>query len=156
LGNQLQLAKNTVDRYLDLLSKVFVIYKVEGFSRNLRKEITKTSRWYFYDNGIRNALINNFSKISLRNDLGQLWENYLAIERVKKLHYDKITVNKFFWRTYDGQEIDWIEERDGKLSAFEFKFTEPKKKTPPAAFAKAYTDAEYSIVSRSNYTDFIV
>lgn len=156
LGNQLQLAKNTVDRYLDLLSKVFVIYKIEGFSRNLRKEITKTSRWYFYDNGIRNAVINNFNKINFRDDIGLLWENYLASERVKKQHLDSKIVNNYFWRTYDGQEIDWIETYDGALNAFEFKWNAHKKIKIPAAFSKAYPDAGFSIIDKTNYLDFIV
>jgi len=88
------LAKNTVEKYLDLLSKVFILFKIEGFSRNLRKEITKSRRWYFYDNGIRNGLINNFNRLNIRNDVGDLWENYLASERLKKQHYKKIKTNK--------------------------------------------------------------
>src|SRR5690554_7362764 len=131
LGNQLQLSKNTVERYLDLLSKVFVLFKVEGFSKNLRKEITKSSRWYFYDNGIRNALINNFNTLKMRNDVGDLWENYLAAERVKNQHYKKIKACNYFWRTYDRQELDWVEERGEALSGFEFKWNENKKAKIP-------------------------
>lgn len=156
LGNQLQISKNTVERYLDLLSKVFVLFKVEGFSRNLRKEITKTSRWYFYDNGIRNALIDNFKQLDLRNDVGDLWENYLACERIKKQHYRKMKVRNYFWRTYDQQESDWLEEQTDTLSGFEFKWNENKKSKIPTAFAKAYPDAGFDVISKRNYLDFIV
>jgi len=155
LANQLQLAKNTVEKYLDLLSKVFILFKIEGFSRNLRKEITKSSRWYFYDNGIRNGLINNFNRLNIRNDVGDLWENYLASERLKKQHYKKIKTNNYFWRTYDRQELDWLEERADKLSGFEFKWNANKKSKMPAAFAKGYTGATFEVVNRNNYLDFI-
>ena len=137
LGNQLQLSKNTVERYLTLLTKVFVIFKVEGFSKNLRKEITKTSRYYFYDNGIRNALISNFKRLTERNDTGDLWENYLASERVKKQHYNKIKARNFFWRTYDQQELDWLEETGEDLSGFEFKWSTTKVSKIPVAFSNA-------------------
>lgn len=155
LANQLQLSKNTVANYLDLLSKVFILFKIEGFSRNLRKEIVKSSRWYFYDNGIRNAIINNFNKLNSRNDIGDLWENYLAYERIKKQHYHKIKTNNYFWRTYDQQELDWLEEIGDKLEGFEFKWNENKKAKIPTAFAKAYPEADFTIVNKSNYLDFI-
>ncbi|MCK4445956.1 MAG: ATP-binding protein, partial [Candidatus Marinimicrobia bacterium] len=115
LGRQLGMSKNTVERYLDLLQKVFVIFKRNGFSRNIRKEITKSPRYYFYDNGIRNALIANFNPLNLRNDIGQLWENYVAVELLKKQEYRRIQANNYFWRTYNKKEIDMIEEKDGKL-----------------------------------------
>ncbi|WP_443936540.1 ATP-binding protein [Pedobacter sp. MW01-1-1] len=155
LGNQLQLSKNTVDNYLDLLSKVFIIFKVEGFSRNLRKEIVKSSRWYFYDNGIRNGIIGNFNRLDSRNDVGDLWENYLALERLKKQHYQKNQTNNYFWRTYDQQELDWLEEKGDTLQAFEFKWNENKKSKIPTAFAKAYPDATFEVISKLNYLDFI-
>ncbi|MFV8346237.1 ATP-binding protein [Flavobacterium sp. ZB4P13] len=155
LANQLQMSKNTVATYLDLLSKVFIIFKVEGFSRNLRKEIVKSSRWYFYDNGIRNGIINNFNRLDSRTDVGYLWENYLAVERVKKQNYLKIKSNNYFWRTYDQQELDWLEETADKLSGFEFKWNETKKVKIPAAFAKAYPDATFEVINKSNYLDFI-
>lgn len=155
IANALQLSKNTVVNYLDLLTKVFVIFKVEGFSRNLRKEITKSSRWYFFDNGIRNALINNFNRLNLRSDSGQLWENYLSSERIKKQHYLKIKTENYFWRTYDQQEIDWLEVQNDKISGFEFKWNEFKKVKEPAAFAKAYPDATFEVVKRNNYLNFI-
>ena len=155
LGNQLQLSKNTVERYLTLLTKVFVIFKVEGFSKNLRKEITKTSRWYFYDNGIRNALISNFKRLTERNDTGDLWENYLASERVKKQHYNKIKARNFFWRTYDQQELDWLEETGEDLSGFEFKWSTTKVSKIPVAFSKAYPEASFEVITKNNYLDFI-
>ncbi|RDI56503.1 ATP-binding protein [Flavobacterium glaciei] len=155
LANQLQMSKNTVSNYLDLLSKVFIIFKVEGFSRNLRKEIVKSNRWYFYDNGIRNGIINNFNRLDSRTDVGDLWENYLAVERVKKQNYLKTKTNNYFWRTYDHQELDWLEEKGDALAGFEFKWSETKKAKIPAAFAKAYPDATYEVINRSNYLDFI-
>lgn len=155
LGNQLQLSKNTVERYLDLLSKVFVLFKIEGFSRNLRKEITKTSRWYFYDNGIRNALLSNFQPLSLRSDTGELWENYLVSERIKKRAYTGMNTRNHFWRTYDQQELDWLEADGDNLKAFEFKWSETKTGKIPKAFGKAYPEAGYLCVNRTNYLDFI-
>lgn len=155
LANQLQMSKNTVANYLDLLSKVFIIFKVEGFSRNLRKEIVKSSRWYFYDNGIRNGIINNFNRLDSRTDVGDLWENYLAVERVKKHNYLKIKKNNYFWRTYDQQELDWLEEKGEELAGFEFKWSETKKVKIPAAFAKAYPEATFEVINKSNYLDFI-
>ena len=155
LANQLQLSKNTVSNYLDLLSKVFIIFKVGGFSRNLRKEIVKSSRWYFYDNGIRNAIINNFNRLDSRNDVGDLWENYMVSERIKKQNYQKIKTNNYFWRTYDQQELDWLEEIGDNISAFEFKWNENKKLKIPAAFAKTYPDASFEVINQRNYLDFI-
>ena len=156
LATQLQLSKNTVANYLDLLSKVFILFKVEGFSRNLRKEVVKSSRWYFYDNGIRNGIINNFNKIENRNDIGALWENYLASERIKKQHYQKTRTNNYFWRTYDQQELDWLEEKGDNLAGFEFKWNENRKSKIPAAFAKAYPEASYEVINRDNYLEFVM
>jgi predicted AAA+ superfamily ATPase len=156
LARQLGISKNTVENYLDLLSKVFVIYKVPGFSKNLRKEITKSNRWYFYDNGIRNGIIGNFSRLDARNDVGDLWENYLASERVKYQNYNQISVRNYFWRTYDQQELDWLEEENGLLRAYEFKWNENRKAKIPGAFAKAYPEASYAVINKMNYLDFIV
>jgi len=110
LATKLSLNRETVERYLDLLEKVFVIFRVGGFSRNLRKEITRNARYYFYDNGVRNSLIQNFNYANLRNDIGQLWENFLMIERRKINQFTNRRVNAYFWRTYDRKEIDYIEE----------------------------------------------
>ena len=155
LGNQLQMSKNTVDTYLDLLSKVFIVFKVEGFSRNLRKEIVKSSRWYFYDNGIRNGLINNFNRLENRTDVGDLWENYLAVERIKKQNYQKIATNNYFWRTYDQQELDWLETEAEVMEGYEFKWNENRKSKIPTAFAKAYPEAIFTVINKQNYLDFI-
>jgi hypothetical protein len=155
LGKQLAMSKNTVERYLDLLSKVFVVFRIGGYSRNLRKEIVKNSRWYFYDNGVRNAIIQNFNRLDLRADVGELWENYLAIERKKYLNYRQVHCNHYFWRTYDQQEIDWIEEEGDQLRAFEFKYQLSKKPKAPAAWAKAYPQASYEVIHTGNYLDWI-
>jgi len=154
LGRQLGLSKNTVERYLDLLSKVFVIYNRRGYSRNLRKEVTKSSRWYFYDNGIRNALISNFNLPALRQDMGMLWENYIATERLKYNTYNHLFVNSYFWRTYDQQEIDLVEEQNTALNAYEFKWKQDKAKIP-VAFAKAYPGVSFSVIHSNNYLHFI-
>jgi predicted AAA+ superfamily ATPase len=154
LGKQLPMSKNTVERYLDILSKVFVVYRLNGFSRNLRKEIVKNSKWYFYDNGIRNAIIANFNSITTRDDLGVLWENYLMSERIKHLSYSGVICNRYFWRTYDKQEIDLIEEREGKLFAHEFKW-KADKAVVPAAWESAYPDASYEVITSQNFMDWL-
>lgn len=155
LGNTLGLAKQTVERYLDLLEKAFVIKKVRGFSRNLRSEISKSSRYYFLDNGIRNALINNFNYISSRNDIGMLWENFLFLERIKKCHYSRIFTNVYFWRTYNREEIDLVEEREGQLWGYEFKWGSKRPK-PPESWLETYKDAHFECISRENFLAFIV
>lgn len=154
LGRSLGLSKNTVDRYLDLLTKVFVIYKRSGYSKNLRKEIVKSNRWYFFDNGVRNALINNFNLLAARQDIGMLWENYICSERIKRNAYKGNRVNSYFWRTYDQQEIDLVEEKNDAIEAFECKWKQEKAKAP-VAFAKAYPDAPFSTIHQKNYLDFI-
>lgn len=155
LSNKLGLSRNTVEKYLDLLSKVFIIFKVKGFSRNLRKEIVKNSKWYFYDNGIRNALIGNLNPINLRNDIGQLWENYAISERKKKQFYRGTLVYNYFWRTYDQQEIDWVEDRGGSLYAYEFKWNEKRKSKVPIAWKNAYPDAQFEIITPSNFHNWL-
>jgi len=155
LGKQLGLSKNTVEKYLDLLSKVFVVFRLGGFSRNLRKEVAKTAKWYFWDLGIRNAVIGNFSPLSVRNDVGLLWENYLISERLKSNSNSLGFSRYYFWRTYDGQEIDLIEENNQSLGAFEFKWKEKSAKAP-LAFARAYPDSTFSCIHQHNYPDFIL
>ncbi|WP_225586891.1 ATP-binding protein [Algoriphagus sp. Y33] len=155
LGKQLGMSKNTVERYLDLLSKVFVVFKIGGYSRNLRKEIVKNSRWYFYDNGVRNAIIQNFNRLNMRADVGDLWENYLAVERRKFQNYSQMHCTNYFWRTYDQQEIDWVEEEGDLLRAFEFKYQPNKPPKAPAAWAKAYPEASYEVIHPVNYLDWI-
>ena len=156
LGKQLGLSKNTVERYLDLLQKVFVLYRLGGFSKNLRKEVSKSSKWYFADNGVRNAVIRNFEPLSLRTDTdrGALWENYIITERLKRNHNERLGLDFYFWRTYDKQEIDLIEIGSGTMNAFEMK---AGKKTPsaPKAFAKAYPEAQFAAVNINNYSVYI-
>ena len=154
LGIQLGISKNTVEKYLDLLSKVFILHKVEGFSRNLRKEITKNSRWYFLDNGIRNAVIANFNPLHARNDIGALWENYMISERLKYQEYKRISSNNYFWRTYEQQEIDWVEERDGSLFGYEFKWKEEKIKIP-TQWKSAYPDASFELININNFSEWL-
>lgn len=154
LSNSLGIAKQTVARYLDLLEKTFIIKQVRGFSRNLRKEVTKTCRYYFWDNGIRNAIINNFNRLDTRDDIGMLWENYLFIERIKKQAYHRIFADNYFWRTYDRQEIDLVEERDGRLFGFEFKWGN-KKVRPPRLWLDTYDNAEFMVINQENYLSFI-
>lgn len=154
LGKQLAMSKNTVERYLDILSKVFIVYRLNGFSRNLRKEIVKNSKWYFYDNGIRNAIVANFNVINSRDDLGLLWENYMMSERIKNNHYGGVVYNKYFWRTYDQQEIDLIEESEGKLFAYEFKWKSDKYEIP-AAWKAAYPSSVYNLITNQNYSEWL-
>lgn len=154
LGTQLGMSKNTVERYLDLLEKSFVLINVGGFSRNLRKEVSKTSRYYFYDNGVRNAVIKNFNLLDSRDDTGQLWENYLFTERMKKRSYLNIDANYYFWRTYQQQEIDLVEERGGKLFGYEFKWSD-KKVTAPSDWRKSYPEADFKIINQDNFLGFI-
>ncbi len=155
LGRQLGMSKNTVDKYLDLLTKVFVLYSRGGFSSNLRKEVVKSKRWYFMDNGIRNALINDFSPLALRKDIGALWEQYVLSERIKYNIYHQKQVDSYFWRTYDQQEVDLIEIQDQQILAFECKWKENQVKIP-AAFAKAYPDAVFQVINQHNYLEWIM
>ncbi len=154
LGNQLGISKNTVEKYLDLLSKVFILHKVGGFSRNLRKEITKNSRWYFLDNGIRNAIIANFNPIESRNDIGALWENYMISERLKYQEYKRLSSNNYFWRTYEQQEIDWVEERDGSLFGYEFKWKESKVKIP-TQWKNTYPNSSFEVINKDNFENWL-
>jgi len=155
LGGQLGMSKNTVERYLDLLEKAFVVFRLQGFSRNLRKEITKNCRYYFLDVGIRNALINNFNPLSLRDDVGLLWENYLVMERLKKQEYLGLAANNYFWRTYTQQEIDFVEEREGRLNGFEMKWGKGRNR-PPREWVAAYPKAGWCVINRDNYLEFIL
>lgn len=155
LGKQLGISKNTVERYLDLLSKVYIIHSVGAWSRNLRKEIVKGRKWYFFDNGIRNALIGDMKPIENRNDVGLLWENYIISERIKYQQYEKMLVYNYFWRTYDQQEIDWIEDREGKLHAYEFKWNPRKKAKLPNLFKATYPNSKFEVINRENFLEWI-
>ncbi len=153
LGAQLAMSKDTVDKYLDLLEQVFVIVNIRGFSRNLRKEITKMSRYYFCDNGIRNALINNFNGLSMRSDEGSLWENYVVMERIKKQQYRRLWSHNFFWRTYDQKELDWVEDREGKLYGYEFKTGQAVN--APRLWHETYPEASFECITPANYLPFV-
>ncbi|MGE0090823.1 MAG: ATP-binding protein [Bacteroidales bacterium] len=156
LSRSLGIAKQTVERYLDLLEKSFIIIKVRGFSSNLRKEVSKTARYYFWDNGIRNSLINNFNEPTTRMDMGMLWENFCFIERLKKQEYKQLYANNYFWRTYDKQEVDLVEEREGKLFGFEFKWNDKKKTKAPKAFVETYSNAQFECITPANFLEFVI
>lgn len=157
LATQLHLNVRTVERYLDLLEKNFIILKVGGFNRNLRKEISKKNKYYFWDNGIRNGVISQFNPLDSRNDQGALWENFLFIERIKKRSYYNIYGSSYFWRTHSGQEIDLVEEKEGKLWAYEFKWSDKDKRIiAPKEWRENYPDAAYEIITPKNYLDFII
>lgn len=147
----------TVDRYLDLLEKTFVIYRLRALSRNQRNEIRHSFKVYFIDIGIRNAIIQNFNSLFIRDDIGKLFENIFVIERLKKAMYGEEFKNYFFWRTYDQKEIDFIEESEGMLIAFECKYSEGKiKKSTKDTFLKLYPKSEIKIITKSNYIDFLI
>ena len=154
LSNNLGVSIETVERYIILLEKAFVIFRLPAFSRNLRTEIKKSRKIYFYDCGIRNALIRNFNSLDLRSDVGALWENFCITERMKANQRKDLSPNQYFWRTYGQKEIDYIEERDSKLSAFEFKWNKKKTKIPKE-FLDAYKNAEFEIINRENYLKFL-
>jgi len=156
LGEITGLDNETVESYIDLLEKSFVIYRLMPFSRNLRNELKRTRKIYFYDTGVRNALINNFNPLNLRQDTGMLWENFLITERLKFLSYHHIHANIYFWRTHNGQEIDYVEERNGKLYAYEFTWLPKKKKKIPKTFLENYPVAEAKIIHKDNFVSFIL
>jgi len=154
LARQLGIDSKTVARYLDLFEKSFVIFNLRGFSRNRRKEITSKSKYYFFDNGIRNAIIANFNPLNIRDDIGKLWENFLVVERLKKQSYHQIYSNNYFWRTWEQKEIDWVEERDGKLFGYEFKWKGKSRRTL-SAWTDSYPEAALEIIDNENYLDFV-
>jgi predicted AAA+ superfamily ATPase len=158
LAQNLGIDRGTVERYIDLLEKTYVIFRLSSFSRNIRNEIKKSKKIYFTDNGIRNALIANFAPITLRNDVGVLWENFIISERKKFLSYRKIWANTYFWRTTNQVEIDYIEEKDGHLHAFEFKWSTKKAKQSkvPASFATTYPDHSFQQITPNNLVEFIL
>lgn len=155
LGKQLGLDYKTVQRYLDLLEKSFVLISLGGFSRNLRKEVSKMNMYYFMDLGIRNAVIANFNPLHLRNDVGQLWENFMVLERMKRNAYAEKKANYYYWRTYDQKEVDLIEESGGALRGFEFKWNPTKKAKAPKDWLNTYDQATWELISRENFTDII-
>lgn len=156
LASHLSMSKLIVEKYLDLLEKMFVIVNLRGFSRNLRKEISKTSKYYFVDLGFRNALIRNFNPLNIRADVGALFENFAVIERMKKFMHERQYANFYFWRTYDQKELDLIEERGGMLNAYEFKWKEsvPNRKAAEE-FTSAYPNSQVQLVNPSGFDKFM-
>lgn len=155
LSQFLGIDSSTVQRYIYLLEKSFVIYHLHSFSRNIRNELKKSVKIYFYDNGIRNALIANYNPLDLRTDTGNLWENHLITERIKRNSYDLSYANTYFWRTTQQQEIDYIEDKDGTLHCFEFKWNPNKSASLTKTFSKAYPNSTFELINRENYIDFI-
>ncbi len=155
IGRQLAMSKNTVERYLDLLEKVFVIFRLTGFSRNLRKEITKNNRYFFYDVGIRNAVVGMFNPLNLRDDTGKIWKNYIISEFLKHREYQRLSPRFYFWRTYDRKEIDLIEEHAGKLSGYEIKWKKSRV-SAPKDWNKYYPHAGFEVINQENYLNYIL
>ncbi|MDP2909853.1 MAG: ATP-binding protein [bacterium] len=155
LATQVHLDVKTTDKYLDILEKTFVIKRLGTFSRNLRKEIRSKAKYYFYDNGVRNAVISQFNRLDNRNDVGFLFENFMVMERLKKQEYSPIYANNYFWRTYNQKEVDFVEEREGKLFGYEFKWNDKKIKEPKE-WRGTYSNAEYKVITPENYLDFIL
>ena len=155
LARTLQTDSKTIDKYLDLLEKCYVIFRLGGLSRNLRTELKRAKKIYFYDNGVRNALIGDYKPLALRNDTGALWENYIIAERLKHNAYNTFYGKSYFWRTQQQQEIDYIEDIDGMLHTYEFKWNEGKHPRLTDTFAKAYPDHTFTVVSPENYQSFV-
>ena len=156
LSNLLGIDSLTVSRYIDLLEKAYVIFHLHSYSRNVRNELKKSIKIYFYDNGVRNAVLSNFSPCNLRGDIGSLWENFLISERVKNNAFHNRKSKYYFWRTTQKQEIDFIEEKDGTLEAFEFKYNSKKANVKcPLTFANNYPEIPFSVVTKENYVEFV-
>ena len=155
LSSLLGVDRGTIETYINLLEKCFVVFRLDSFSRNLRNEIKKGKKIYFYDNGIRNAVLSNFAPLELRNDTGALWENLMVSERVKRNSYLGDFAQLFFWRTHEQQEIDLVEEQDGVLRTFELKWNDKVKVKRPKSFVDAYPNSTYEVVTPENYWNFI-
>lgn len=156
LSGLLKIAVDTVQHYMHLLEQSFVLFSLPSFSRNMRNEISRGKKFYFYDSGIRNSLLQNFSILSNRNDIGPLWENYCIMERIKFNQAANRRVNMYFWRTYQQKEIDLLEESEGNLEAFEFKWSGNAKHKPPSDFIRTYPDSKYKLISKENYQEFLI
>jgi hypothetical protein len=155
LSRMVELDRSTVEKYINLLEQAQVIFRLSAFSRNLRTEIKSSRKIYFYDNGIRNALIGNLSPVDMRADVGALWENYMVSELLKKNSYNLTYAKLYFWRTSQQQEIDYIEECDGRMKAYEFKWNPTKKAKVSKTFLSAYPDVEIRTITRENYMDYL-
>ncbi len=156
LANELGLARVTVEKYLDLLEKSMVIFRLGGWRRNLRREIKKMKKVYFWDLGVRNGVLGDFRRLEVRGDVGQLWENWLIGERLKRLRYERRRTREFYWRMVGGSEIDWVEEEEGELRGYEFKWNERKKVKPPKAWSERYKEASFEVINRENWWGFVV
>jgi predicted AAA+ superfamily ATPase len=156
LAKLLEYDKGTIEKYIDLLEKSYIIFRLPGLNRNVRNEIKKGRKIYFYDNGIRNAIIGNFLPLSSRTDIGPLWENFLISERHKMLHNSDIDFSSYFWRTTQQQEIDYIEERNGKMNPFEFKWNTGKNIRLSKTFLNAYPGSELNVITPENVTEFLL
>ncbi|MCD4746302.1 MAG: ATP-binding protein [Bacteroidales bacterium] len=156
LSNLLKLSVETVQKYLQLFEKSFVLFSLPSFSRNLRNEIARSRKFYFYDLGVRNSLLQNFTLPENRSDMGALWENFCIMGRMKKHQAEGRKANMYFWRTYQQKEIDLIEEWGGKLKAFEFKFSGKRNPKPPKEFINTYPNVTFKVVNRENYFDFLI
>jgi uncharacterized protein len=154
LSKNLGISRDSVEKYIKVLEKAFIIFRLSGFSRNLRKEVSKMDKFYFYDLGIRNLVINNFNPVNLRNDIGQLWENYVISERKKKLSYDNDFASCYFWRTYTGAELDYVEEKNNILSGHEIKYRKKKFKAPKS-WLETYPNSTYTLINKDNFHDFV-
>jgi len=155
LGQLTGLDNQTTEKYIDLLEKAFIVFRLGSLSRNLRNELKKSRKIYFYDNGIRNAVINQFSPATLRQDIGALWENFVISERAKFLTYNQINCNQYFWRTHAQQEIDYIEERNGIMNAYEVKWNQKTKAKFPKTFLDAYKNVETKVITPDNLHEFL-
>ncbi len=155
LAKLLKTDPHTVQRYISLLEKAFIIFRLRSFSRNVRNELKKSRKIYFYDNGVRNAILGNFSPVGSRTDIGMLWENFFISERMKFLHYNKIYARRYFWRTTQQQEIDYLEEYNGELTAFEIKWNAQKKVHFPKTFIENYPGATVHLITRENFWEFL-
>ncbi len=156
LSTLLKVSVETVQRYIELLEKSFVLFRLPSFSRNLRNELSRSHKYYFYDLGIRNSLLQNFLPLNSRADTGNLWENFCIIERMKYNQKNMRRTAMYFWRTYQQKEIDLVEEADGQLTAFEFKWNPSAKASNPSEFLKAYAGSSYSVIHRENYQGFLI
>lgn len=156
LGNLCGLDNKTIEKYIALLEQAFIIFRLPSYARNQRNELKFSKKIYFYDNGILNALIGNFANIDLRNDVGALWENFVISERVKRCNYEQMYCSHWFWRTKQQTEIDLIEEKDGKLNTFEFKWNAKRKANMPSSFAQAYPESSFKVITPNNIEDFLL
>ncbi len=156
LGNLCGLDNKTIEKYIALLEQAFIIFRIPSYARTQRNELKFGKKIYFYDNGILNAIIGNFSNIDLRNDVGALWENFIISERVKRCHYEQNYCSHYFWRTKQQTEIDLIEDKDGTIATFEFKWNAKRKANIPSSFAQAYPNATFKVITPDNIEDFLL